>query len=163
VRRILGREKSSQFSRKLVVFFAILMVGMLIGGCSRGFVPQDNDIDIYAMQSSASPTNGFVQSNDEGQVTIDVEWMEQDGGNLVFAVALNTHSVYLDQYDLGELAVLRDDAGKEYHPTSWDSAPGGHHRRGILAFSPPEKAKYLELVIRGVAEVRERVFRWEFH
>jgi hypothetical protein len=83
VRRILGREKSSQFSRKLVVFFAILMVGMLIGGCSRGFVPQDNDIDIYAMQSSASPTNGFVQSNDEGQVTIDVEWMEQDGGNLV--------------------------------------------------------------------------------
>jgi hypothetical protein len=71
--------------------------------------------------------------------------------------------VYLDQYDLGELAVLRDDAGKEYHPTSWDSAPGGHHRRGILAFSPPEKAKYLELVIRGVAEVRERVFRWEFH
>jgi hypothetical protein len=156
-------KKFSQFYRKLAVFLAIFMAGILIGGCSRGFVSQGNDKDIYVMSSSASPTNGLVQSHDEGQVTVDVKWMGQDSGNLVFDVALNTHSVNLDAYDLGELAVLRDDTGKEYHPTFWDSAPGGHHRRGTLAFSPPEKAGYLELVIRGVAEVGERVFRWEFH
>jgi hypothetical protein len=62
--------------------------------------------------------------------------------------------------------VLRDDAGNEYRPSSWDSAPGGHHRQGTLTFPIPDslgqgKARYIEMVIRDVAGVKERVLRWE--
>jgi hypothetical protein len=78
---------------------------------------------------------------------------------------MNTHSVDLDEYDLGKLTVLRDDQGHEYQPVSWESAPGGHHRRGTLAFVPPDslrsgEAQSLELVIRDVAGVDERVMTW---
>ncbi len=79
---------------------------------------------------------------------------------------MNTHSVDLDQYDLGELAVLRDDAGNEYHPISWDSPPGGHHRRGALTFPLPDslsqgEARYLEIVIQDIAGIEQRVLKWE--
>ncbi len=159
-------KKHSQIFRKLGIVIPILMTGILISGCSRGFVTSGKE-DISAgpvsVSSLDSPVNGLVQSNGEGEVAIDVKWMGLDSGQLVFAVALNTHSVDLDPYHLGELSVLRDSESREYHPTSWNSAPGGHHRRGTLSFSPPEKAEYLELVIRGIAEVEKRVFRWEFH
>lgn len=112
------------------------------------------------------PVNGMVQSHTGGSVTIDVEWMGMENGLLTFAVAMNTHSVDLDGYDLGELAVLRDDEGNEYHPSSWHSAPGGHHRKGTLTFPIPDSlsqgsVQYLELSIRDVAGVGERFLKWK--
>ncbi len=90
----------------------------------------------------------------------------EDDGSLVFDISLDTHSGDLDGYDLKELALLRDDAGNEYRPTSWGSPPGGHHRSGKLTFAPlsPESAtstKYIELVVRNVAGIEERVLRWD--
>ncbi len=62
--------------------------------------------------------------------------------------------------------MLRDDTGNEYRPVSWDSAPGGHHRKGTLTFVLPDslsqgKAKYVEIVIQDVAGIKERVLKWE--
>lgn len=79
---------------------------------------------------------------------------------------MDTHSVNLDQYDLKQLAVLCDDTGNEYRPASWESAAGGHHRQGTLTFALPAsvregKAKYVEMVIREVAGIKERVLKWE--
>jgi hypothetical protein len=163
-------KESSRIIRKLCVIIPILMLAVLITGCSKGFTPQDKpDIaaSLLPVPSTNGPINGLVQSNTGGAVTIDVEWLGLDDGFLAFAVALNTHSVDLDQYDLGKLVVLRDDEGKEYHPTTWDSAPGGHHRRGTLAFSPLDSlnqgTEYLELIIRDVAGIDERSFRWEMN
>ncbi len=144
---------------------------LLVVGCSRGFVPEDSDrssgtaASAASAASSAAPTNGAVQSHDGGKVTIDVEWLGVRGDELTFSVSMNTHSVDLDSYDLGELAMLRDDQGHEYHAVSWESAAGGHHRRGTLTFAPPDslqsgEAKSLELVIRDVAEIHERVMTW---
>lgn len=112
------------------------------------------------------PTNGLTQSNSEGYVTIDIKWMGTEENTLTFSVAMNTHSVDLDGYDLGKLAVLRDDTGEEYRPISWESAPGGHHRKGSLTFHLPDsvmrgEARYLELTINDVAGVNERNLRWE--
>jgi hypothetical protein len=107
-----------------------------------------------------------VQSSTGGKVTIDVEWTGIENNTLVFYVAMNTHSVDLDRYDLGKVAVLRDDTGKEYRPSSWHSAPGGHHRSGTLTFPIPDslsqgRARYLQLIIRDVAGVKERTLKWE--
>ncbi len=160
----------SKFVKSSVLVISIIAVAVLVAGCSSGFVPQQEE-ETYPTSSSSSssshrPTNGLVQSNTGGSVTIDVEWIKAEGDSLVFNVAMNTHSVDLDQYDLGELAVLRDDTGTEYHPVSWDSAPGGHHRMGILTFPIPDslsqgKANYVEIMIRDVASIEGRVLKWE--
>lgn len=157
-----------RFIRSAVLAISILMAVIIVGGCSSRFVPAKEE-GAYPPPSSGSshgPVNGSVQSDTGGSVTFDVEWVMEDDGTIIFDVAMNTHSVGLDAYDLGKLAILRDDAGSEYHPISWDSASGGHHRAGILSFSTPDslsqgKAAYLEMVIQNVAEVEERIFRWE--
>ena len=158
----------SKFVKSFLIVLSALMLVAIATGCSRGFVsPENGEASLTSSApSSHGPTNGLVQSNTGGSVTIDAEWIKAEDGLLMFDVSMNTHSVDLDQYDLGELAVLRDDAGNEYHPVSWDAAPGGHHRKGTLAFALPdslsqEKAKYVEIVIRDVAGVEERVLKWE--
>lgn len=109
-----------------------------------------------------------TQTSEGGQVTVEVTWQGLSAGP-VFTVALNTHSVNLDDYDLMKLAVLRTDQGVEIRPIGWDAPAGGHHRSGTLTF--PAKApdgspligpgtRTVELVIREVAGVPERVFRW---
>jgi hypothetical protein len=102
-------------------------------------------------------------SNSGGSVTVDAQLLDfQINQPLVFAVALNTHSVELVD-DLTQTAILRDDAGKEYAPIAWDGAgPGGHHREGKLKFAAlPIKPQSVELVIKNLAQVSERAFRWE--
>jgi hypothetical protein len=83
---------------------------------------------------------------------------------------MNTHSVNLDGYDFGKLAVLRNDAGQEVQPQGWDAPAGDHHRSGSLTFPPRDTSgqpmvgpgtRFLELVIHDVAGVKERVLRWE--
>lgn len=158
----------SKFVKSSVLAITIIMAAVIVVGCSPGFVPQQKeDTSSPSSGSSANgPTNGLVQSNTGGAVTIDMEWIKAEDGSLIFNVAMNTHSVGLDQYDLGELTILRDDAGNEYHPVSWDSAPGEHHRNGTLTFPLPDsvsqgKAKYIEVMIRDVADIKERVLKWE--
>ena len=114
---------------------------------------------------------GMIRSNTAGNVTIEVEWIGGPtlGGTapLRFQVDMNTHSVNLDGYDLGQLALLRDNRGRVLAPTSWDSPKGGHHRSSVLIFSSQEQSfvtedtNWVELVIRDVAGVGERIFRWE--
>lgn len=145
----------------------VIVVTVITFGCSAPFVPAGKE-EVYSPSSGSSfrPSKGLTQSNTGGSVTIAVEWIEAGDNSLAFNVDLNTHSVDLDQYDLKELAVLRDDAGNEYRPLSWDSAPGGHHRRGTLTFTLPGsvsqgETKYIEILIRDVAGIEERVLKWE--
>jgi hypothetical protein len=75
---------------------------------------------------------------------------------------LDTHSVVLDGYDLTAVTVLRDDTGKNYVPTGAENKGSGHHREATLSFpkiSPD--AKRLEIVMKDVAGVKERIFRWD--
>ena len=148
----------TRFVKSSLVAIFILVAAVIAVGCSSPPPTSDGP--------NAQPTNGLVQSNTGGSVTIDVEWIKAKDGYLVFNLAMNTHSVDLDQYDLGELAVLYDDAGNEYNPVSWDSAAGGHHRQGTLTFPLPGSlsqgtATYVEVVIRDVAGINERVLKWE--
>lgn len=110
----------------------------------------------------------MTQTNEGGQVTIQVTWQGRSAGP-VFHVAMDTHAVDLDGYDLRQLAVLRTDQGQEIQPTRWDAPTGGHHRSGTLSFPTTlsdgtpligSTTRSLELVIRNVAGVPERTFRW---
>lgn len=147
----------------------LIMVFLLLAGCSSRLIapnetgsPSTNP----PVSSTIQPVNGRTQSSEGGAVTVGGELVGISGNSLVFRVEMNTHSVDLDRYDLKKLAGLRDDAGNQFQAIAWDAPLGGHHRQGTLSFPAPDtlsqkKAKYVELVIRDVAGVKERVLRWE--
>jgi hypothetical protein len=121
-----------------------------------------------ALPTLANSTSSQTQSNEAGQVTIAVTWDRGESAP-VFKVAMDTHSVDLDAVDLSQVAVLRTDQGAEVRPTGWDAPKGGHHRSGTLTFpgTTPSGAVVLggdtrsfDLIIRGVAGIPERAFRW---
>ncbi|MBI4285383.1 MAG: hypothetical protein HY670_05740 [Chloroflexi bacterium] len=161
----------SKLVRMMLLSTAILAVVIVVAGCSSGFKPVGKGSTPTAPQATATgsvkgPTNGVTQASDAAAVTVAVKWARASGGSLTFDVVMDTHSVDLDQYDLKKLAVLRDDTGKEYSPTSWNAPSGGHHRSGTLVFPLPDsvtqgQAKYVEMVIKNIAGVPERVLKWQ--
>jgi hypothetical protein len=111
---------------------------------------------------------GATQTNEGGQVTIAAT-LQESGAAPIFIVAMNTHAVDLDGYDLKQLAVVRIDGGQDVQPISWEAPKGGHHRSGTLTF-PATSAdgtplitsgtQAIELVIHDIAGVPERSFHW---
>jgi hypothetical protein len=138
-----------------ITMLAVLVLTACIGGNNS------------ATDQSGNAAGG-TQKNEGGAVTVAVTWDGPASGP-VFLVALDTHSVDLDGYDLRELATLRTDKGLELRPAGWDAPKGGHHRSGRLtfpdrgadgapAFGPDTKG--MTLIVRDVAGVPERRFQW---
>jgi hypothetical protein len=61
------------------------------------------------------------------------------------------------------VSVLSDGKGHDKKPLSWQGdPPGGHHRKGVLAFKPFSSApETLTVNIRQVGSVPERTFTWK--
>jgi hypothetical protein len=120
--------------------------------------------------SSRSARTFGARVSDAGQVVVEVtplnlgqsEDTDVSSTGLHFQVAMNTHSVELD-HDLTRLTVLRTDQGDEILPLRWDGGQGGHHVNGTLYFPAVELngVRWVEIVIRDVDGVPERVFRWD--
>lgn len=104
-----------------------------------------------------------TRTDSAGGVTVKVTPLNSTAkGDLRFEVVFDTHSVDLDAYDLKSLTVLRDGAANIHHPTSVESKGSGHHRQATMTFAKlGNSIKRIELVIKGVAGVHERVFRWD--
>ena len=98
-----------------------------------------------------------------GGLTIKVTYLDSKiTDDLRFQVVLDTHSVNLDSYDLKTVSVLRDDAGNTYSPTAVENKGSGHHRETTVSFAKVASGtKRVELVIKDVAGVKERIFRWD--
>ena len=112
----------------------------------------------------AATLAGFTRTDTGGGVTVKVTYLNpQETADARFDIALDTHSVNLDAYDLKALSFLRDEMGKDYQPTHVENKGSGHHRQITLVFPKPSaEAKKLEIVIKDMAGVKERVFRWDF-
>ena len=160
--------KNSLLTRRtktLVIAFTALVVilGLVL------WVRSNSGVAGTASSSTATTQPGtMTQTNERGQITIKVSWQGRNAGP-VFAVAMDTHVVDLDGYDLRQLAVLRNDQGQDIQPSAWNAPAGGHHRSGTLSFpttladgSPVigPNTRSIELVIRNVGGVPERSFRW---
>lgn len=111
------------------------------------------------MQDSTAIT---VEAQAEG-VTAKVTYSNPGAAIPVFNVVLDTHSVELDQYRFEDIVVLRDQAGKEYKSAVTSSKGSGHHREATVQFEGADLAgsDYVELVIKGVAGVPERVLKFD--
>jgi hypothetical protein len=169
--------------RSWIAIFLVAAVGALAAAaCSN------DDSDGSALRPSPPPGTGaaqveLTQSNDQGGVEIDVTWMTPETlGELdserarayglddyvLLEVRFTTHSGDLSQLNMTALNAIRA-GGKEYAPEAWESiSDDSHHRAGVLVFSrkTPDGASLdagtVELVMKGISDVPERVFHWEW-
>ncbi|MCL4302137.1 MAG: hypothetical protein KJ077_40975 [Anaerolineae bacterium] len=158
--------------KQAILLILIITVTGLLAACSseatQSKESQTGVTQAQAVQPETAQTLPVAptferQSNDEKAVTVEVTPLNlpQGGSSLDFEVAFNTHSVELD-FDPTAISVLRDDQGQEYPALAWDGGgPTGHHRSGTLRFKVfDHPTNFVEVVIRSVAGVPERVFRW---
>ena len=113
--------------------------------------------EIFAAESE------MTQTVYGGGVTARVTYLNSKNSDEPrFQIVLETHSVNLDVYDLKTIAALRDDTGNIYPATGIETKGSGHHREATLTFPKvsPE-SKRLEVVIKDVGGVKERIFRWD--
>lgn len=103
-----------------------------------------------------------------GGVTVKVTPLtlaDTSATTLDFEVVLDTHSVELN-YDVAQLAILRDNLGNEYKPATWTPEQnGGHHVSGLLSFADRTAilqtgVTSLELDVTNIAGVSNRLFQW---
>ncbi len=116
----------------------------------------------WGWQSAAEVQSKATQSVPGGGVTVAVTFLREGSDGPAFRVVLDTHSVNLDGYRFEEIVRLRDGKGGELAPTAVENPQGtGHHRSATVRFAWPDpKPKSLDLVVKGVAGVPERLFQW---
>jgi hypothetical protein len=115
-----------------------------------------------ALVASAAAAALSAQSKMDAGVGITVTPQEVSGETWTFDVVLVTHSGSLDD-DLASEAVLIADGGPPRRASGWKgSAPGGHHRSGMLTFPGSKQVPaVIELRIQRPGEGSARVFRWQ--
>ncbi|OGM15696.1 hypothetical protein A2V56_05665 [Candidatus Woesebacteria bacterium RBG_19FT_COMBO_42_9] len=136
---------------------------VVITGIATGFLllpkPKATEGGTIENQEPIEDTLGTIVNN-EGEVEILVTPKELSGEVWNFEFELNTHSVELD-FDLAEASMLVDENGKSHKALGWEGdPPEGHHRRGILKFSPISP-KPTNLELRISLDGKERSFKWK--
>ena len=128
----------------------ILLIGLFLGG------------SLITGESYGAAGSDTTQTVSGGGVTVAITYLNPSSNESPrFQVALNTHSVGLDGYDFKTLALLQDGTGKTYSPSKVENKGGGHHRQVTLTFPKiSSEAKRIEIVIKDIAGVKERTFRW---
>ena len=159
-------------------------VGLLAAAACGG----DSDEEPAGQATATGTTQGggpveLTQSDDQGGVEIDVTWVtpetlgELDSESarsyglddyVLLEVRFTTHSGDLSRLDMTGLSAIRV-GGQEYAPQAWESiSDDSHHREGVLVFArkAPDGASLdagaVELVMKGIADVAERLFRWQW-
>ena len=118
---------------------------------------------VMVSDSVDAAASGLTRTHSGGGVTVKVTYVNPHSpGDVRFQVTLDTHSVDLDEYDLKDLSLLRDETGKTYQSPRVDNKGSGHHRQITVIFPKvsPE-TRWLELVIKDIAGVKERSLRWD--
>ena len=129
-----------------------LAASALAWGLSLAAAPAAAEAAAPAVQSSAA--NGVTVKVTARNIVAHAErWS--------FEVVLDTHSQALDD-DLAQAVVLVTDDGRELRPIAWKgTAPGGHHRSGLLEFAAPEPAPAsFQLKLQRRGESAPRIFRF---
>ncbi len=142
----------------------VILLFFLLNSVSKSIGSQKTADTKTSLNTTAVASSKFsAQENDDASIAVSVtpENLDSNPSSWDFNVTINNHQVSIDN-DLVADSELLDDQGKSYKPTSWDgSAPGGHHRDGVLKFSPiSPKPKFIELKIKNIGGIAERSFKW---
>ncbi len=116
-----------------------------------------------AVAASDGSTGKFTQQVVGNGVTVTATLLKDQPENTAIMLALDTYFVNLIRYDFEELVILRDDTGKTYPLTAVEQASPRklRYRQAVLRFGKVNPgAKTIELIVKDVAGVKERTFRW---
>ncbi len=152
-------KKMLRYDMKTVRNMTIVLTVLISSGM---FVTISASSEIESPDLSRRVIDLPTKTNAENGVTIEATPIDFSLDTKVkFDVTLTTHQGDLD-FDMREVSLLEDDEGNRYMPVEWEgSPPGGHHRSGVLTFPElNEETKHIELIIKNVYNVPERVFTW---
>lgn len=113
---------------------------------------------------SADAQEALTRRDAQGPVTVVMTLVPAatPGAPIKVKVVLDTHSVSLDDVAFEQVAVIRTPDGAEAPPTAVEQAKGGgHHREAVLVFPPAPSAGSVQIVVKNVGGVKERLFTWE--
>jgi hypothetical protein len=106
---------------------------------------------------------GVTRHDRQGPVTVALTILSSFGAEapLKLRIALDTHSVGLDDVALESAVALRSADGADIPPAAVEQATGGgHHRQAVVIF-PPISSPRLRIVVKNVGGVSERLFDWD--
>ena len=133
-----------------------------VGALALGVIAVFGGIGI-ASAGAAPPPAAAIQQVAGNGVTVTATLLKEQPESTGIRLTLDTYFVNLVRYDFEELAILRDDTGKTYPVTAAEQIGSRkpHYRQAVLRFPKvaPE-AKMIELIVKDVAGVKERTFRW---
>lgn len=114
------------------------------------------------LHAAAAPAALAAVATTQAAVTVKVTPRIVDSAVWEFEVVMDTHAQDLGD-DLLVSAKLVAADGSEVAPLEWKgSAPGGHHRTGVLRFQAPNPAPAtIVLRITRAGEPKPRVFEWK--
>lgn len=139
----------------MILFFSAATVGLSLWGDERSTA-------IAASVSAQSSSQPLTINARNIRITATPRNLDKENvaKGIAFEVTLETH-VHPLVDDLTKVSALIAD-GKRYAPLAWEgSAPGGHHRKGLLRFGgiAPQPAA-VELQIHLTGDTAPRSFRW---
>ncbi len=151
--------------KRMVV--AVLVYALLIAA-PLSFADDGHMKDHTGMEGAKPPEtrhkNGFTQELRSGGVTARATYKNPLGNKPpVFKVSLDSHDINFNIYEFAKIIVLRDDAGRLFSPEIISSSGSGQHREATVEFKGADvsSARFIELVVKDVAGVPERVFRYD--
>ncbi len=127
----------------IIIITLSVLIAVAISGCLSGDEKPPADL--------LEP-----RENSEEGIKISVTYLPDITDATAFEIKVTAHTDYDD--DFKKNSYLRDSSGKTYQPLSYEGE-GGHHASGTLRF-PKIESKRFELVIKDIAGVEERVFKW---
>jgi hypothetical protein len=106
----------------------------------------------------------FTKRDAQGPVTVTVTLIPGvvSSAPIRAKVVLDTHSVVLDGVAFEQAVSIRSPDGAATLPTAVEQATGsGHHREAVLVFPAASTTGRVQIVVKDVGGVNERVFTWE--
>ncbi len=161
--------------RRIVAVAALLGAVLILVACGGNAPPPTQGAQSMAL---------VQRDGGEGGVTAEAIWVTAEhlkemennvtlpndlSGYVLVHLALDTHTVDLNGYDLLGLATLQGREAMAMAPVRWIGIQeSSHHRDGLLAFPGESNEAWAsqegmaELTLRQIAQVSERSLRWEF-
>ena len=120
---------------------------------------------LMALAANAIAAESTLSRQDrQGPVTVTATLVPSvtADGPLRVKVALDTHSVNLDDLAFETIVAFRAPDGSDVEPAAIEQAKGGgHHRETVVVFPAPGASGGLRVVVKNVGGVGERIFTWE--
>jgi hypothetical protein len=113
---------------------------------------------------NVSAQDALTKLDRQGSVTVAVTLVAPPlpGSPITVRVVLDTHSVGLDGIAFERTVALRKPDGSDKGPAAVEQLSGtGHHREAVVVFRAIEGATDVQIIVRDVGGIPERVFAWE--